>query len=134
MSLTAVGESSLHVLSILLIHPCLSLAVTRQVTFPCMSLLTVDCSFQNYGSVRLTPYSACSASFFSQNSVFQPVSAKFQTSERGHCMDLWCLSSNGGFQLHTLTFNYSISRFQLLLVPLLVRIEKCRSSKRSDTV
>jgi len=48
MSLTAVGESSLHVLSILLIHPCLSLAVTRQVTFPCMSLLTVDCSFQNY--------------------------------------------------------------------------------------
>jgi len=41
MSLTAAGESSLHVLSILHIHPCLSLAVTRQVTFPCMSLLTV---------------------------------------------------------------------------------------------
>ena len=45
-------------------------------------------------SVRLTPYSVYSASFFSRNSVFlsqqfsrnsvfQPVSTKFQTSERG---------------------------------------------------
>ena len=49
MSLTAVGESSLHVLSILLIHPCLSLAVTRQVTFPCMSLPTVHSKTRLHG-------------------------------------------------------------------------------------
>jgi len=49
-----------------------------------------------WGPVRLTLYSTYSVSFFSrnsvflsqqfsQNSVFQPVLAKFQTSERGLC-------------------------------------------------
>jgi len=52
-------------------------------------------SRSSMGLVRLTPYSICLASFFSRNSVFlsqqfsrnnifQPVSVKFQISERGH--------------------------------------------------
>lgn len=37
MSLAAAGESSVRALSILRTHPCLSLAVTRQVTYPCLA-------------------------------------------------------------------------------------------------
>ena len=65
-------------------------------------------AMQQMGPVRLTPYPACSSSFFtrngvflsqhfSQNNVFQPISAKIQQAERGWSVFffwrkrvLWC--------------------------------------------
>jgi len=60
---------------------------------PAASVLQLTTDAQE-GSVWLIPYSACSASFFSQNSiflsqhfsqnsVFQPISAKIQQAEQG---------------------------------------------------